>query len=116
MTKSEIYERNIEFNENTKILIGIGDSFCAGTGTESIEIWEKKFNLLLSFIEKEKRLPIKFKDESKFGSLHKWVYDQNRFYICAPENGVISKEKYKIIWKEFIDNNRNLFVKFKLNI
>jgi hypothetical protein len=41
MVKSEIYERNIEFNENTKILIGIGDSFCAGTGTESIEIWEK---------------------------------------------------------------------------
>ena len=81
-----------------------------------IEIWEKKFNLLLSFIEKEKRLPIKFKDESKFGTLNKWIYDQNRFYICAPENGVMSKEKYKVIWKEFIDKNRNLFVKHKLII
>ena len=26
---------------NSKLLIGIGDSFCAGTGTESNELWEK---------------------------------------------------------------------------
>ena len=27
--------------EDTKLLIGIGDSFCAGRGACSIEIWEK---------------------------------------------------------------------------
>ena len=25
----------------SKLLIGIGDSFCAGAGTESYELWEK---------------------------------------------------------------------------
>ena len=28
-------------HEGSKLLIGIGDSFCAGTGTESNELWEK---------------------------------------------------------------------------
>ena len=27
--------------EDTKLLIGIGDSFCAGSGSESIETWER---------------------------------------------------------------------------
>jgi hypothetical protein len=27
--------------EDTKLLIGIGDSFCAGRGACSVEIWEK---------------------------------------------------------------------------
>ena len=60
-------------------------------------IWENKYNLLNSFVEKEKRLPIKFKDETEIGLLSKWIYDQNRFYNLAPKNGVMSKTKYKII-------------------
>jgi len=35
------YIRNNEINENSKLLIGIGDSFCAGSGSESIETWER---------------------------------------------------------------------------
>jgi hypothetical protein len=35
------YEKQIKFDKNTKLLIGIGDSFCAGEGAESVELWEK---------------------------------------------------------------------------
>ena len=76
--------------------------------------WENKYNLLNSFVEKEKRLPIKFKDEHEIGLLSKWIYDQNRFYILAPKNGVMSNTKYKIIWKTFIDKYRYLFSNHKL--
>jgi len=40
MNKREIIEKNI-INENSKIVIGIGDSFCQGVGSESIETWEE---------------------------------------------------------------------------
>ena len=89
-------------NENKKIFIN------------NEEIWEQKYNLLNSFIEKENRLPIKFKDEIKIGLLSKWIYDQNRFYKLAPKNGVMSNIKYKIIWKKFIDKYIYLFVNYKL--
>lgn len=35
------YTGNNVINENSKLLIGIGDSFCAGSGSESIETWER---------------------------------------------------------------------------
>ena len=41
MIKSELYESNIKFNKNSKLIIGIGDSFCAGAGSESIETYER---------------------------------------------------------------------------
>jgi hypothetical protein len=34
-----IHDNNID--ENSKLIIGIGDSFCAGAGSESIETWER---------------------------------------------------------------------------
>lgn len=40
MHKSK-YIDNGTINENSKIVIGIGDSFCAGTGSESIETWKE---------------------------------------------------------------------------
>jgi hypothetical protein len=30
-----------QINEDSKLVIGIGDSFCAGTGSEDIKLWEK---------------------------------------------------------------------------
>jgi len=41
MIKSDIYEKKIKFDENSKIIIGIGDSFCAGSGSESLETWDR---------------------------------------------------------------------------
>jgi hypothetical protein len=41
MIISEILSKKIKFNKDSKLLIGIGDSFCAGTGTESLGIWKK---------------------------------------------------------------------------
>ena len=43
MKKFSYYPYNLEkrITENSKVLIGIGDSFCAGRGACSIEIWEK---------------------------------------------------------------------------
>lgn len=35
------YNLNNKITEDSKVLIGIGDSFCAGRGSCSIEIWEK---------------------------------------------------------------------------
>jgi hypothetical protein len=35
------YSRNNKITENSKVIIGIGDSFCAGHGSCSIELWEK---------------------------------------------------------------------------
>jgi len=32
---------DLGINEDSKILIGLGDSFCAGSGAQPIEIWEK---------------------------------------------------------------------------
>jgi hypothetical protein len=32
---------DLGINEDSKILIGLGDSFCAGSGSQPIEIWEK---------------------------------------------------------------------------
>jgi hypothetical protein len=40
MHKSK-YINNGILTEDSKIIIGIGDSFCAGTGSESIETWEE---------------------------------------------------------------------------
>ena len=39
ITKDFLMDNNI--NEDSKLLIGIGDSFCAGTGSEDIKYWEK---------------------------------------------------------------------------
>lgn len=43
MKKDYYYPYNLEnkITEDSKVLIGIGDSFCAGRGACSIEIWEK---------------------------------------------------------------------------
>jgi hypothetical protein len=35
------YLRNNDINPNSKLLIGIGDSFCAGSGSESNKTWER---------------------------------------------------------------------------
>lgn len=40
MDKSKFIDTNI-ITEDSKIVIGIGDSFCAGTGSESFETWEE---------------------------------------------------------------------------
>lgn len=41
LIKSDIYEMNVKFNKDTKLIIGLGDSFCAGAGSESIDTFER---------------------------------------------------------------------------
>ena len=105
----KIFKNDTIFNDWNKFITENKEYFL-----NDEDIWNNKYNLLISFIEKKERLPIKFKDDPELGLLSKWIYDQNRFYILAPKNGVMSNIKYKIIWKTFIDKYHHLFIKHKL--
>lgn len=50
-------KRNIKINEDSKILIGLGDSFTQGTGACSLELWEK-YNWNINEINKIKNIEV----------------------------------------------------------
>ena len=41
MKRNNWVKDNIKIDKDTKLIIGLGDSFCAGTGTESLETWNR---------------------------------------------------------------------------
>ena len=70
------------------------------------EIWMSRFDELNEYINKYNKLPLSCNTENN--TLVQWLRHQKRNY--ESKNQIMKNETIRKYWKEFIDNNSNLFI------